>query len=600
MNRRSRNLAVLVGVLIVASTALWVTLAAGDAPKTIECKEKASETTKAVEQALEAGGSYVFQCFQYPVIQAPKPAKNLTGGLAPGFKVAAKKSVSFSSTPGELVTFENGEDRQSRIFTVAAGGSLTLKGVIISATAQGPSGIAAGKAKTNGEKGEKGEEEEEVEEGMEELAKDGSEGKEGKDGEDATSEAGGDGKEGGDGGFVGGKALAAPAVQGGAISNAGTVTLEEDEFQADFVTGGFGGNGGGGGSAGAGGSGGAAGVGSDEQECGPQGGPTVSYWANPPGTGGDGARGGDGGPGTSAGNGGEAQGGAVYNSGTLTVKKTTFRLDDANGGIGGNGGSGGGGGAGGNGGDGDSGGEGGVGGNAGPGAAAGNGASGLGGAIYNSGNANIENSNFAEDRAEGGQSGSGGDAGDAGKGGSGASADPYDVCEHEHTALKTPPAGDGADGGLGAEGGNGANGGNGEGGAIYNAGSLSLAGSNTFEEDTVVAGLGASSSACEKEGPCAGKGSEGGDGGEGGSLGEPAGSPGNQGARDGASGGAGTSGAALANDIFGQSSGAPPEENNSNPGGNQNSNSSSSSTSKSGGSGGKGGGGDDNGDEPSD
>jgi hypothetical protein len=559
---RWTSIAVLLLSVGVAA-ALWTSLAGGaEGPTAIVCKkgETAGEKTKAIEKAVEAGGSYSIECFEEPYFEVPKPAKDLTGGLAPGFKVAAKKSVSFTVPFGMQAIFENGTDRHSRIFTVAKGGSLTLKGAIVSSSAEGPAGISAGKAKTNGQKGEPGEYGEEPEEAeSEELASEGGEGSAGSDGAIATSEAGGDGKEGTSGGFVAGKALNAPPVQGGAIANAGTVTLENDEFQGDFLRGGFGGNGGAGGSGGAGGRGGEAGVGSNEKECGPSNGPKTSYWANPPGEGGSGARGGDGGPGTAGGNGGEAQGGAVYNSGTLAVKGTSFQLDTVEGGIGGGGGGGGKGGNGGNGGPGNPGGDGGAGGKAGNGGNAGNGASGLGGAIYNSGTLSLENTHFKEDSATGGQSGGGGDAGDAGKGGSGALADSYNVCEGEATKLVTPAGGNGADGGDGAPGGDGANGGSGEGGAVYSTNAITLIGQVSAGKDAVRAGVGAIAG-CEGENPCAGKGSEGGDGGEGGTLGEPPGTPGKQGPANGAYGKSGASGLALATDIFGQTTGSPLEQ----------------------------------------
>jgi hypothetical protein len=557
-------------------------------------------TTKAIEKAVEEGGTYTLAC-ENPEIKAPTPEKKPKGGLAPGFKVASKKSVTFIAAPGTLPSFENDQERNSRIFTVPGGASLTLIGVTLSSTAAGPQGIAAGKAKTNGDKGapgEAGEEPEEVEEGKEEIAKAGENATEGSNhtGEE-TSSAGGDGGRGTDGGLIGGKALNAPTVEGGAISNAGTVTLENDNLQGDFVEGGAGGQGGGGGSGGAGGAGGGAGSGTDKQQCGEQGEVTVEYLAVPPGAGGDGGRGGDGGPGTPAGNGGEAKGGAIYNTGTLTVKGSTFGLDVAIGGIGAEGGAGGGGAGGGSGGIGNPGGEGGAGGNAGNGAAAGSGANGRGGAIYNTGRVTLENTAFSEDEAEGGLGGSGGGAGSAGAGGGGALALPYQVCEGEVLKSKLQSGGDGGEGGMGAEGGAGGSGGSAEGGAIYNSGTLTLAGSaNSFANNFVVAGAGATVEQCKEHGgPCPGKGSAAGEGGEGGVLGEPVGAKGNTGPGSGASGKPGFNGAALDESIFGPSSGAPPEETktlNSTP---PNSPSSSSSTTKSGGGGG--GDDDDNGDD---
>lgn len=598
---------VLLALCLIVAGALWASLAAGAGSKTITCDGKPKETTKAIEKAVEEGGTYVLQCGGEP-IQVPKPEKNPTGGLAPGFKIAAKKSVTFEAPEGDNATFENEADRHSRIFTIASGGSLTLVHINLSATAAGPQGIAAGKAKTNGQKGEQGEygEEppEEVEEGKEENPTEGEEGSDGANysGEETNSD-GGDGGRGTDGGLVGGKALNAPTAEGGAISNAGTLTLEGDTFQGDYVVGGSGGQGGSGGSGGAGGSGGGAGDGSGKAQCGQQGEGTVEYLATPPGGGGDGGRGGDGGPGTPAGHGGEAKGGAIYNTGTLAVKGSTFAFDAATGGIGGEGGSGGGGGNGGSGGEGNPGGEGGAGGNAGNGEAAGNGANGRGGAIYNTGHATIEGSEFSEDLAEGGIAGSGGGAGSAGSGGGGAEADPFDVCENDSLKLRVPPGGDGGEGGMGAEGGAGGSGGSAEGGAIYNSGSLTFVGTNNLSNNFVVAGVGATVEQCkEKGGPCPGKGSAAGEGGEGGGLGEPVGSKGNAGPGGGASGKPGFNGVALGEGIFGASSGTTPEEvktPGAGPGGNPGSNSNNSSSSSKSGGGGKGGDDEDNNDDNS-
>ncbi len=595
---------VLLALCLIVAGALWASLAAGDGPTVIKCGSEAKATTKAIEQAVEKGGAYELMCFEHPDIKAPAPEKKPTGGLAPGFKVASKKSVTFVAAPGTLPTFENDAEHNSRIFTVSGGGSLTLVGVEVSSTAAGPQGIAAGKAKTNGDKGEPGEEPEEVEEGKEEVASSGEDQPEGTDySGDETSSAGGDGGRGTDGGFIGGKALNAPTIEGGAISNAGTVTLEGDTFQGDIVDGGSGGQGGGGGAGGQGGNGGGAGLGSGKQQCGQQGEGTIEYLATPPGDGGDGGPGGDGGRGTQAGNGGEAKGGAIYNTGKLNVKGSTFVFDAVEGGIGGEGGAGGGGGNGGNGGFGNPGGEGGAGGNAGNGAAAGNGANARGGAIYNTGTVTVEGSQFSEDGAEAGRAGGGGSAGGAGNGGTGAQAAPYSVCEGDILKTKLPPGGDGGEGGMGAEGGAGGSGGSAEGGAIYNIGSLTFAGTNSLSDNYVIAGVGATVQECtEYSFPCPGKGSAAGEGGEGGGLGEPVGSKGNAGPGSGASGKPGFNGLALGEGIFGASSGTTPEEvktpgsgPGSNPGSSSN-NSSSSSSSKSGG-GGKGGDDEDNNDD---
>jgi hypothetical protein len=556
--------------------ASWLSSAGADGPTTIKC------TTKAVEEAVEKGGSYLLEC-RGESIQAPKPLKSPSNGLASGFKVASKKTVSLEAQAGDDATFENAEDRNGRIFTVEKGGALTLTHIVLSAITNGPQGISAGKAKTNGEKGEKGEEEEESL--IEELAEEG-EGGESHENEPIpeSSAAGGDGTRGANGGFVAGKALNAPNVQGGAISNAGTVMLSEDEFSGDGLVAGRGGNGGSGGNGGAGGGGGSGGIGSYTLTCDEGMGITVKY-STPPGAGGDGAAGGSGGPGTIAGNGGEAQGGSVYNSGTLTVQSTRFYFNLAQGGVGGEGGAGGGGGNGGNGGWGYPGGDGAEGGNAGNGGGAGNGASGLGGSIYNTGKLKIEGSQFEEDSASGGEAGSGGQAGNAGKAGNGGSDFSKSECKGEKGVVSVQGAGgDGADGGLGAEGGSGGNGGNAEGGAIYSTTAFALTGT-TFSGNHLEAGLGANGT-CESDNPCPGKGSGSGEGGGAGS-GEPAGSSGNAGGLTGSSGAVGSNGVGLNANIFGQAEGETPEEEGkvNQPGSGPNSSSSSSSSSKSSGGG---------------
>jgi hypothetical protein len=154
--------------------------------------------------------------------------------------------------------------------------------------------------------------------------------------------SGGSGGNGGDDGNGG-------AAQGGAIFNAGTAILSGDTFIVNQAVGGDDA----GGSAGEyGGTGGQGGLDILAPEYGP---------------GGSGAPGGNGGNG---GKGGDAQGGAVYNSGRLTLTGVTFQNNEAiaapggNGGAGGNGGSGGFGGPDGNGANGGNGGHGGNGGNA--------------------------------------------------------------------------------------------------------------------------------------------------------------------------------------------------------------------------------------------
>jgi hypothetical protein len=540
----------LIGALSLAflgAGASSVDRAGAEESTAIKCGSEAKKTTEAIEKAVEKGGTYVLECFEHPQIPVPKPKELPSGKLAEGFKVPSGKSVTLIAQQGTLPTFENENNSHSRLFTVAKGGSLTLQGVVLSATTRGPSGVSAGKAKLTGEKseaGESGEEalEEEKESSFEKL---GTEGKEGTEhGGEETSADGGAGTAGGSGGFIGSASANAPAIQGGAINNAGNVTLTGDYFQGDLLSGGAGGNGGTGGNGGAGGKGGTGGKGV-KAKC-ENSNKTPSEYLNNPGNGGEGGSGGDGGASTPAGNGGEAQGGGIYNTGTLTVQRTSFEGDQAEGGYGGNGGVGGSGGFGKEGGSGNSGGIG------QPGAAAGNGANGLGGAIYNAGGKlSIEGSVFESDTARGGESGQGGEGGKGGKGGGGGLDFGFTVCEKEATfAKENPTNADGGDGGSGAAGGAGGNGGSAEGGAVYSTDTITLVGLNTVYQNAVEATLGAAGS-CEEASPCAGKGGEAGEGGSAGVGGTDPGEAGHPGPASGANGGAGTNGIALNKDLFG-------------------------------------------------
>lgn len=601
MTRRGLGVVALLALVVGVAAALWVSLAGAEGPTPIKCSSEAKKTTEAIEKAVEKGGTYVLECLENPEIEVPIPKETPPNKLAEGFKVPSGTSVTLLAQPGTLPTFENEHNGHSRLFTVEKGGSLTLEGVDLSASTTGPSGVSAGKAKLKGEKGEEGEEEEKESA----FEKGGTEGKSGLEAIEESSADGGGGTGGGSGGFIATNAVNAPAIQGGAISNAGTVTLSGDQFQGDLLIGGFGGQGGSGGGGGAGGNGGEGGKGA-EASCPQQiGGPTP--YRKQPGNGGEGGAGGDGGVGTAAGNGGEAQGGAVYNTGTLTVQQTSFDGDLVEGGDGGAGGAGGSGGNGGNGGFGDEGVEGNAGGIGEPGGAAGSGASGLGGAIYNAGGTlSIEGSSFEEDEAHGGESGPGGQGGAGGKGGSGGLSFGESVCEHEAVIGKqSPGSADGGAGGTGAAGGNAGNGGSGEGGAIYSTDTVTLIGANTVYRNGVVAGLGGTSSYQGYLVPDAGPGGTGGEGGTAGSGGKAEGEAGQTGA-SGANGAAGANGVALNKDLFGAASGGEfteeqrklePEEPVFVPPVNLTPTSTSSSLSSSGKSSGSGGKGDDNDDD---
>ncbi|HXB65797.1 MAG TPA: hypothetical protein VNV42_13085 [Solirubrobacteraceae bacterium] len=600
MTRRGLGVVALLALAVGVAGVLWVSLAGAEESTAIKCGSEAKKTTEAIEKAVEKGGTYVLECLENPDIEVPIPKETPPNKLAEGFKVASGKSVTFIAQPGTLPMFENYEhDRQSRLFTVEKGGSLTLEGVVLSASTFGPSGVSAGKAKLKGEEGEVGEEEEKESA----FEKEGTEGTPGREAVEESSADGGAGTAGGSGGIIGSSAVNAPAVQGGAIKNAGTVTLNGDQFQGDSLIGGFGGGGGTGGAGGPGGKGGEGGKGAPTASCPKKEGEPTKY-REPPGDGGEGGAGGDGGVGTPAGNGGEAQGGAVYNTGTLTVQRTSFDDDQVEGGDGGAGGAGGSGGNGGNGGFGNEGGEGNAGGIGEPGGAAGSGSNGQGGAIYNAGGTlSIEGSSFEEDDAQGGESGPGGQGGGGGKGGSGGLSFGYSVCEHEDVIAKESPSNaDGGRGGTGAAGGKAGNGGSGEGGAIYSTATVTLIGTNTVYRNGVTAGLGGTGSCEGYLVPCAGPAGAGGEGGGAGVGGKAEGEAGQTGS-SGANGGAGANGVALNKDLFGAASGGEFVEQKreeeeipgaGNPLGNPSSNSSSSSGKSSGSS--KGGGDDDDND----
>jgi hypothetical protein len=544
VTRRKLGVWMLVALTACATVMFWVSSAGAEESASIKCGAEPKKTTEAIQKALEKGGVYVLECLEEPYIPVPKPKETPANKLAEGFKVASGTSVTLIAQPGTNPIFENESNGQSRLFTVAKGGSLTLEGITLSATTGGPSGVSAGKTKLPGENGEEGSEVEK------ESVKEGTEGIPGREVVGESSGDGGVGADGASGGIIGSNAVSAPAVQGGALSNAGTVTLNEDYFQADSLRGGRGGQGGSGGKGGQGGSGGTGGKGV-ETVCENSLHTKPEYLKNP-GDGGDGGHGGDGGAGTPAGSGGEAQGGAIYNTGKLTVQRTSFLFDEVEGGDGGEGGPGGSGGSGGNGGFGKEGGGGNSGGLGEPGGDAGSGASGLGGAIYNAGGMlSIEGSVFEENIARGGEAGVGGSGGNGGTGGGGGLSFGFYECTHEAALLmKNPTSADGGDGGSGAPGGRGGNGGSGEGGAIYSTTQIALIGLNTVFQNSVGAAPGAVGS-CEEAFPCAGKGGEPGKGGSAGLGGTEPGDEGHQGPASGANGAAGINGVAFGNDLYG-------------------------------------------------
>src|SRR5580692_4213092 len=193
-----------VSVALIGVGASSVSPAVAEESTAIKCGPEAKKTTEAIEKAIEKGGTYVLECFENPYIPVPKPKETSSSKLAEGFKVPSGTSVTFIAESGTLPVFENEHNGRSRLFTVSKGGSLTLQGIVLSATTIGPSGVSAGKAKLTGEKSEAGEAGEEQEEEKESAyEKLGTEGKAGSEysGEE-TSADGGAGTAGGSGGII--------------------------------------------------------------------------------------------------------------------------------------------------------------------------------------------------------------------------------------------------------------------------------------------------------------------------------------------------------------------------------------------------------------
>ncbi|MHB8644304.1 MAG: choice-of-anchor Q domain-containing protein [Thermomicrobiales bacterium] len=321
----------------------------------------------------------------------------------------------------------------------------------------------------------------------------------------ANANPGGNGGNGG----PGQDGLPGSDAAGGAILNAGALVVTHGIFQGDIAQGGRGGDGGGGGQGGIGGNGLQSSRGGD---------------------------GGNAGPSANGGKGGDGSGGAIANSGTLTVANSTFRgavihgtfsQNSANGGGGGRGGSGADAGNGGGSNNDDThpgqGGNGGTSGNAGVGGKAGVGA---GGAISSTGSLTVTGSTFTYNNAGGGSGGTcigrrlgggggspsfdgsggnGGNAGDAcgggdgGDGNGGAISATGDIIVINSTFVSNAATGGegaaGGDGwyggyggglntgrvGTGGAGGNGANGGAGGAGGNANGGAIAYGvGSGTF------------------------------------------------------------------------------------------------------------------------
>jgi len=333
---------------------------------------------------------------------------------------------------------QDGADVQGGALDVAAGSNVTVAGVtFLQNTATGGTGGNGGKGGTGQQGGNGG--------GGLSWCNEGTS-------PPLTGGRGGDGGAGAPGGD-GGDGAAGGTGSGGAIANAGHLTVSNSTFSLNVATGGGGGSGGDGGSAGGGGDGGGGGFGSFAN--GGAGGTGGAASDEPGGSGG-------GGPG------GNGLGGAIYNTGTVTLTGSSFSGNAAVGGDGGVGG------AGGNGGEGGFGGNfeppgitdptfsiangdvgpyslfvngvltncgpadtnatytGGKGGNGSPGADGGDGADGgsggnaSGGAVANFGTLNIAGNALSSDQATGGRGGQGGDGGrggDPGLGGDGGDID---------------------------------------------------------------------------------------------------------------------------------------------------------------------------------
>jgi len=243
----------------------------------------------------------------------------------------------------------------------------------------------------------------------------------------------------GTGGNGGGGAFGGPGF-GGAIYNAGDVTISTSHFLTNTAAGGNGGNGGNGGS-------------------------------------GD-TRGGNGGNG---GKGGGALGAAIYNLGTISIDSCSF---EGNSGLGGNGGTGG------------------ASGNAsglvpgmpGIGGVAGA-ASGAG--LYNAGSATVANCTFSANSAEGGNSAAGGTqlngiGSNGPRGGEGSGGGIFSSGQNAVTNCtffsNIVIGGNGGDGGPGDRGGDGGSGGNGLGAGLYGASGANWVVNCTFAQNQAKAG----------------------------------------------------------------------------------------------------------------
>lgn len=449
-----------------------------------------------LDQAVARGGLVLLLCDNSFLVQQPIEIQGgqtviLDGtGAPPSYPVIELWSQSqFSGGDCGAAAVPN--TIQGGLFHVCGGANLTIRGVTLSGGQQ-PTVDLRGPDGANGTPGTSGQ-----------------------SGADAT-QFGGNGLNGAAGG-PGANGQAGATVQGGLLyvaANA-SVSIENSTLENVGIQGGMGGVGGAGGVGGSGGGG----------------GDWCAYNYNPfyviycvyngkaGGNGGAGAQ--SGGPGT-GGAGGQAQGGAIYNAGQLTLTDDTFSGDSAAGGVGGAGGYGGYGGDGGSGGDGanaavqtypdgtcsGNGGQGGAPSTAGNGQTGGKGGSGgaaQGGAVYNAstGVLAITGGAFDQDRTTGGQSGPGGLGGQGAVGGYGGGGGGTNCGDGSGGNGDN-----GSNGGGGRSGGASNPGGNAQGGAIYSAGQMTVSGT--------VFGAAKGDAAEGGSGAVGGQGGSGGAGGQGG------------------------------------------------------------------------------------
>jgi hypothetical protein len=465
----SRARVVVPALLTLGALATFLTpLASATGPTALGC------SATAVQAALTAGGDYLFNCSAEIVFPATLTSSQTTTLDATGHTVSFYQQ----ETLGDPSTFR-------RMLSVS-GGSLTMTNIEFVGGQVWPAAGAGGTPGTSGTQGVTGTT---------------------VSGDGITAGTGGNGTNGSAGGTGG----TAPAGQGAGIfiSGGATVTMNGGEIESARIesnAGGGGGTGGGGGRGGFGGqcnsgvctggdggnAGSAAGGGVGGTGGAAQGGAVYvsaggTFNVNAGtvfdsdtayggaggggGNGGGGGQGGQGGEGTDGtnggtgaaghsaaggvgGQGGVAQGGAIYNAGSLNITNAVFSNDLVDGGNGGTGGSGGAGsdnavGTGGT--DGSAGANGGA-------AAVGS----AGGAIYNAGTMTLVQATFTTDKAFGGPGGNGGQGG----------------------------AGGGQVSGFGANGagGNGTTGGDASFASVYSP--TAIVGCATFTGDTLTAGGG--------------------------------------------------------------------------------------------------------------